>query len=116
MTQLQSASATWTSALAGVVLIAVSIPLILKRIPPNPVYGFRTFKTLSSPEIWYAANSVAGKDFLMAGMVIIVYNLALALMPGAFPVWLETPLANTGVLVLAATVALIHSFWMLGKM
>lgn len=50
--------------LAGLLFIAIGIPLALKRVPPNRWYGFRTAKTLSNQTIWYAANRVVGTDLL----------------------------------------------------
>jgi len=38
-------------AVYGVVLIAMAIPLSLRKVSPNVIYGFRTPKTLSSPEL-----------------------------------------------------------------
>jgi len=43
----------------GIIAVA-SVPLVLKLVPPNGVYGFRTKQTLSSPEIWFRANRFAG--------------------------------------------------------
>lgn len=42
------------------VILLTSIPMIFKMIPPNRTYGYRTAETLSSPEIWYAANFEMG--------------------------------------------------------
>ena len=61
----------------GILFIAISIPLILDRVPPNSTYGFRTTKTLSDPKIWYAANRIAGHDLLIAGLVIALGSLAM---------------------------------------
>ena len=61
----------------GVLFIALSIPLILERVPPNSTYGFRTGKTLSDPKIWYAANRIAGYDLLIAGLVIALGSLTM---------------------------------------
>jgi uncharacterized membrane protein len=58
-------------------MIALAIPLILRKVRPNPWYGFRTRKTLSHGKIWYAANRYAGKALLLAGGVIVVAALAL---------------------------------------
>lgn len=55
----------------GLILIGVSIPLVLKKIPPNQWYGFRVPKTFSSDHIWYEANRVAGIDFCLAGSVVV---------------------------------------------
>jgi uncharacterized membrane protein len=42
-------------------LIAVAgVPLILKLIPPNEIYGLRTERAMSRAEIWYEANRFAG--------------------------------------------------------
>jgi len=48
--------------LTGLVLIAVSIPLIFGKIKPNRWYGFRTPTTLSDEQIWYAANKKTSID------------------------------------------------------
>ena len=37
--------------------VAVSVPLALRKVPPNPVYGFRTPFTLSSDDRWYEVNA-----------------------------------------------------------
>jgi uncharacterized membrane protein len=52
--------------IACLVIAAVSVPMILGRVPPNPIYGFRTRLTLSSPDIWYPANRFAGWALLLA--------------------------------------------------
>ena len=62
-------------ALVGVLLFAVGIPLVLKLVPPNPVYGVRTAKAFSSLEVWYAANRSAGITMAITGIVIAVVAL-----------------------------------------
>jgi len=47
--------------LEGIVLGAVSLPLVASRIPRNGLYGFRTPKTLASDAVWYEANRYAGR-------------------------------------------------------
>ena len=54
----------------GLLFIALSIPLIQERVPPNSTYGFRTAKSLSDPKIWYAINRISGRDLLIAGTLI----------------------------------------------
>ena len=66
------------------VVLAASAPLALGRVPPNRIYGFRTAKTLSSPEIWYAANRAAGWFMIGAAAVAVAVNLAVA---GSVPEW-----------------------------
>ena len=64
-------------AATGILLIGVSIPLILEKVPPNLFYGCRTTKTLSDPQIWYEANRISGKDFLICGAITFVSSLAM---------------------------------------
>ena len=66
----------------GLLLIALSIPLIRGRIPPNGLYGFRVPSTLNDPQLWYTVNAYAGKRLLVAGLGIIAAPPALALLPG----------------------------------
>jgi SdpI/YfhL protein family len=54
--------------ISGCLLTALSIPLILGKIGPNPWYGFRVKKTLSDPAIWYPANAYAGKRLFVLGL------------------------------------------------
>jgi uncharacterized membrane protein len=66
-----------------VLVILLSVPLVLGKVPPNGAYGFRTPKTLSSPLIWYPANRVAGWSLIVAGAVALVLNVGLSLLaPG----------------------------------
>jgi hypothetical protein len=76
---------------------AASVPLILRCVGPNPIYGFRTPHTLSSPEIWYPVNAFAGWALLISATVSAV---SLSLIPAHFlsqawvpPVLLLAPLA-----------------------
>lgn len=64
-------------AVVGLVLIGISIPLIMRKVPPNSFYGCRTRKTLSDPKIWYEANHVSGIDFCIGGVVVFVSSLAM---------------------------------------
>lgn len=48
------------------VIAAVSVALILKAVPPNRWYGFRTTRTLSNHDRWFRANHFAGWAFLAA--------------------------------------------------
>jgi uncharacterized membrane protein len=54
---------------APIIIIAVSIPLILRMIPRNGWYGFRVPKTLASDQVWYPANQAAGIALLLAGCI-----------------------------------------------
>lgn len=45
-------------------LIAVAVPLALRRIPRNVVYGFRTRATMANDDIWYEANAYFGRGLI----------------------------------------------------
>ena len=51
---------------SGLLLAAVSVPLVLGKIGPNPWYGFRVRKTLADPAVWYPANAYAAKRLLVS--------------------------------------------------
>ena len=57
--------------------ILIAIPLILRRVPPNPVYGFRTRTTLADENIWYESNAYFGRNFVISSIIsgIAVYLL-----------------------------------------
>lgn len=64
---------------AGVVFIALGIPLLRGRVRPNSWYGCRTEKTLSDEKVWYAVNRVTGRDLAAGGIALIAGSLALLL-------------------------------------
>ena len=74
---LEVAAYSTLFAVVGLVLIGISIPLIMRKVPPNSFYGCRTRKTLSNPRIWYEANHTAGIDFCIAGAVVLFSSLAM---------------------------------------
>ena len=54
---------------SDVMFAIISLPLILKLVPPNGMYGFRTAATSSSKAVWYSANSFHGWALLAAAVV-----------------------------------------------
>jgi hypothetical protein len=66
---------------SGLLLSIISVPMILKKIKPNGLYGFRVKKTLENPEIWYAVNSYSGKWLLGTGLVIVAAAIGLSFLP-----------------------------------
>jgi uncharacterized membrane protein len=68
--------------LMALLMIAVSVPMALKLVPPNGYFGFRTPKTLSSTPIWYAANQRAGFSLICAGVLTLAAWAALRMQWG----------------------------------
>ena len=56
----------------GLLIVLLAIPMILGKIRPNRLYGFRTRKTLSDTEIWYPANRTAGFAMVVAGLAMMI--------------------------------------------
>jgi uncharacterized membrane protein len=59
-----------------IIFIIIAIPLILRKVPRNVIYGFRTRATLKDDFVWYEANAYFGKLFLISSFVsalLIVY-------------------------------------------
>ena len=69
----------------GALLALLSVPLILRWVGPNPLYGFRVKATLENPDLWYDVNAYAGWRLLAGGLVDIVSAVGLALVPGLTP-------------------------------
>jgi uncharacterized membrane protein len=66
----------------GLLLVALSIPLILNKVKPNGLYGFRVSQTMENPEIWYSTNHYAGIWLLITGICTIVTAVCLFFIPG----------------------------------
>jgi len=66
----------------GVVLIVTAIPLILRRVPRNGVYGVRFAATLTDDWVWYEANAKGGRDLLLLGIILVVAPFVLSDMAG----------------------------------
>jgi len=57
---------------------AASVPLALRLIPRNPVYGVPTERTLADEKTWLRVNAFAGKAMLIAcgvaALLILMYQ------------------------------------------
>ena len=102
-----------TFLVTGLMEIIISIPLILEKIQPNYIYGFRVKKTLSNKEIWYKANKYIGKDFLRSGIIVVIGSI------GFFIVEMDTMIvASIGMLLLMVplVITLFRAFMYLKKL
>jgi uncharacterized membrane protein len=99
----------------GMVLIALCVPLVQERVPPNPWYGFRVRKTMSDPHLWYAANKVAGKDLMSAGVMIMATAAGTWLFAQWIPLYVVYAV-NLAAVLTSLAVAIAHSFRELSRM
>ena len=70
-----------------ILLIIISIPLILRVVPPNGVYGFRTASTQSNSAIWYPANAFLGWALLVAASISAIVLLILPVTVKRWLLW-----------------------------
>ena len=102
-------------AATGLLFVGLSIPLMRKRIPPNPYYGFRTRKTMSDPKIWYEVNRIQGNDLFVAGSLITFSSFTMLAIARAWtPEYVVFTL--TSVLVLSLMGVAVHGFSVLRRM
>ena len=64
----------------GLLLVLLALPMILGKLRPNRIYGFRTRKTLSDPGIWYPANRAAGLAMLVSGLLMMTASACIMLL------------------------------------
>jgi hypothetical protein len=98
---------------SGLLLSAISVPLILRKIGPNPLYGFRVKQTLEDPRVWYDVNAYAAKGFFWVGLLIIAAALTFSRVPG----WDvgSYALACLATFMIAIVATLVLSFRYLGQ-
>jgi len=66
----------------GILLVLLSLPLIFRKIRPNPLYGFRVSQSLENPEIWYAVNRYAAWRLVFVGASTVLTAAGLYFVPG----------------------------------
>lgn len=99
----------------GLLFIALSVPLIQERVPPNSTYGFRTAKSLSDPKIWYEISRISGVHLLLAGVLITLGSVAMFFLGQHLqPSQVIMPLFLLMVFTLSG--AAIHGYLVLRKM
>jgi uncharacterized membrane protein len=98
----------------GAVMAAIAIPMVQRRIPPNPFYGFRVPKSLKNPVVWYEINAYSGRRLLVVGLVVAIIAPLLYLIPGLD---IDTyAVIIAGVLGVGLTIALVWSFIYLNQL
>ena len=65
--------------------VLISIPLLLRWVPRNVVYGFRTCMTLSDDTIWYEANAHFAARFIIVTIATSIAFIAVYLFFGLSP-------------------------------
>lgn len=63
----------------GPLLLVLSMPLMLRWVPRNPLYGFRVPATLRDDDVWYEVNASAGRQAVGLGAIMVVLEFVLPL-------------------------------------
>ena len=71
--------------LSAVLLILLALPLWMRMVPPNRLYGVRTRATLGDEERWYAVNATSGRDLLVSGIVLLAGILLIERLGATWP-------------------------------
>jgi uncharacterized membrane protein len=95
--------ARWTVLACQVLFALIALPLALRKVKPNVVYGFRTRATLADQGLWYRVNARFGWA-LLVGSALGALAALLLFRPGLLPVGLVLPV-SLGVLIAPAAVA-----------
>lgn len=90
--------------IACALIAAAAVPLLLKLIPPNPIYGFRTERALEDSAVWFAVNKFLGRALLIA---VGVSALALMFYSGT---WLKPKWAQFAAFLLPIAIAVGATF------
>jgi len=84
---------------ACVIVAGVAVPLMLRLIPQNRIYGVRTERTLSQETAWFEVNAYGGRALLVA------VGVAALLIVSYQGTWLRAAWSQLAVFLLAVAAA-----------
>jgi hypothetical protein len=93
--------------IVGLLVIAVSVPLVRKKVKMNPWYGIKIPEAFKSEERWYEINQYGGRLMLWWGLsIVLVAGFGLVLQERY---WITYNFSALGIIVagLGVVVALI---------
>jgi hypothetical protein len=73
----------------GLLTTAFAIPLVLRKVPMNRIYGVRVPKAFKSEDNWYDINAYGGRLFLAYGLLLTFFGItAHDLAPSPTSIWM----------------------------
>ena len=66
---------------SSIFMALISLPLIARKIKPNPFYGFRVQQTLDDPQVWYETNQYSAKRLFAVGILEALASLGFYFIP-----------------------------------
>ncbi len=94
----------------SVLMAVLAVPLMLRKVPRNRIYGFRSKATLRDDRMWYEANAFFGRGLFAAGIVTAVSMLFLYAAPDLSPLVFFKAVAATPVAPQLVTMLLTVRF------
>lgn len=70
-----------TNIFCGLLFIAISIPLVMRKVPMNKWYGIRVTKSFQSDELWYDINEYGGRQFIIWAIPVLIAGIASFFIP-----------------------------------
>jgi len=92
--------------IACALLALMSVPFIMRLVPPNPYFGINTPRTSRNNEIWLVVNAFAGWALLAASGIMAI---ALAFYSGTW--WLKSWWMQFLLLIVLLGIALGATLW-----
>jgi hypothetical protein len=83
----------------GPVLLVLSIPMMLRWVLQNRLFGFRVPATLHHKSVWYDANALSGCHFFLLGLLLVALEFVL---PLTMRISVLRVIASVGVVVIMA--------------
>ncbi|HOH28696.1 MAG TPA: SdpI family protein [Candidatus Hydrogenedentes bacterium] len=91
----------------GLLFIAISLPLVLRMIPMNGLYGFRIPKAFISEELWYDINAYGGKQMILWSVIMLAMSITGIFLVNAPASLMMLLAASVGPVVIFPTIAII---------
>lgn len=66
---------------AGILYILVGIPLVMRKVPMNKIYGFRIKESFTSNEAWFKINCYGDKQLIFWSFLMIVVGIIFLFKP-----------------------------------
>ena len=80
----------------GLLIAALSLPLVLRKVPMNHFYGVRFRASFASEQNWYSINESGGKALLVSSVPILLCGLyGIIFQPAADSIYLWLDFAVT---------------------
>jgi SdpI/YfhL protein family len=95
-------------AVGGLLIAGLGVPLWLRKIGPNCLYGVRTRATLSDEGRWYDVNATAGRAMVVVGVLTSACSVGLKTLG---VVGDAHTLAMAGVLIVGGAIVTFLGLW-----